>query len=143
LGILRAMSEPNVLVNFRLDRDRPMRIKWHATDGVPGDGYKAQVTVIKLDDGSSLTMDSSAILEQTAPDPGGGIGAYMVTFNGMVGYASDHPDRGRIDKLEDEEIGYDMIFLHEDDGRIAVEGEDYEIRDRPRGMAHKLTRRNA
>jgi hypothetical protein len=61
----------------------------------------------------------------------------------MVGYASDHPDRGRIDKLEDEEIGYDMIFLHEDDGRIAVEGEDYEIRDRPRGMAHKLTRRNA
>lgn len=137
------MSEPNALVNFRLDRDRPMRLKWHATDGVPGDGYKAQVTVIKLDDGSSLTMDSSAILEQTAPDPGGGIGAYLVTFNGMVGYASDHPDRGRIDKLEDEAIGYDMIFLHEDDGRIAVEGEDYEIRDRPRGMAHKLTRRNA
>ena len=137
------MSEPNVLVNFRLDRDRPMRIKWHATDGVPGDGYKAQVTVIKLDDGATLEMDSSAILEQTAPDPSGGIGAYLVTFNGMVGYASDHRDRPRIDKLEDEEIGYEMIFLHEDDGRIAVEGEDYEIRERPRGMAHKLTRRNA
>lgn len=137
------MSEPNALVNFRLDRDRPMRIKWIATDGVPGDGYKAQVTVIKLDDGTSFEMDSSAILEQTAPDPSGGIGAYLVTFNGMVGYASDHPDRGRIDKLEDEEIGYDMIFLREDDGRVAVEGEDYEIRDRPRGMAHKLTRRNA
>lgn len=137
------MSEPNVLVNFRLDRDRPMRIKWHATDGVPGDGYKAQVTVIKLDDGAQLEMDSSAILEQTAPDPGGGIGAYLVTFNGMVGYAGDHPDRARIDKLEDEEIGYDMIFLREDDGWVAVEGEDYEIRDRPRGMAHKLTRRNA
>ena len=137
------MSEPNALVNFRLDRDRPMRIKWHATDGVPGDGYKAQVTVIKLDDGATLEMDSSAILEQTAPDPGGGIGAYLVTFNGMVGYASDHPDRARIDKLEDAEIGYDMIFLREDDGRVAVEGEDYEIRDRPRGMAHKLTRRNA
>src|SRR4051812_32033365 len=134
------MSEPNVLVNFRLDRDRPMRIKWHATDGVPGDGYKAQVTVIKLNDGSVLEMDSSAILEQTAPDPGGGIGAYLVTFNGMVGYASDHRDRARIDKLEDEEIGYDMVFLR-DDGRVAVEGEDYEIRDRPRGMAHKLTRR--
>jgi len=137
------MSEPNVLVNFRLDRDRPMRLKWHATDGVPGDGYKAQVTVIKLNDGSVLEMDSSAILEQTAPDPGGGIGAYLVTFNGMVGYASDHPDRARIDKLEDEEISYDMIFLHEDDGRVAVEGEDYEIRERPHGMAHKLTRRNA
>ncbi|HEX2690827.1 MAG TPA: hypothetical protein VHN14_29635 [Kofleriaceae bacterium] len=135
------MSEPNALVNFRLDRDRPMRIKWHATDGVPGDGYKAQVTVIKLDDGAILEMDSSAILEQTAPDPAGGIGAYLVTFNGMVGYASDHRDRARIDKLEDEEIDYEMIFLHEDDGRIAVEGEDYEIRDRPRGMAHKLTRR--
>ena len=137
------MSEPNALVNFRLDRDRPMRIKWHATDGVPGDGYKAQVTVITLDDGSSLEMDSSAILEQTAPDPGGGIGAYLVTFNGMVGYASDHPDRARIEKIEDEEIGYDMIFLREDDGRVAVEGEDYEVRERPRGMAHKLTRRHA
>jgi len=137
------MSEPNALVNFRLDRDRPMRIKWHATDGVPGDGYKAQVTVITLDDGSHLEMDSSAILEQTAPDPGGGIGAYLVTFNGMVGYASDHPDRARIDKIEDEEIGYDMIFLREDDGRVAGEGEDYEVRERPRGMAHKLTRRHA
>lgn len=137
------MSEPNVLVNFRLDRDRPMRIKWHATDGVPGDGYKAQVTAIRLDDGAHLEMDNSAILETTAPDPGGGIGAYLVTFNGMVGYAADHPDRARIDKLEDEVIGYDMLFLREDDGRVAVEGEDYEIRDRPRGMAHKLTRRNA
>lgn len=137
------MSEPNALVNFRLDRDRPMRIKWHATDGVPGDGYKAQVTVIKLDDGATLEMDSSAILEQTAPDPSGGIGAYLVTFNGMVGYASDHRDRARIDKLEDEEIGYDMIFIHERDSRIAVEGEDYEIRERPRGIAHKLTNRNA
>jgi hypothetical protein len=143
LGILRAMSEPNVLVNFRLDRDRPMRIKWLATDGVPGDGYKAQVTVIRLDDGSTFHMDSSAILEQTAPDPAGGIGAYLVTFNGMVGYASDHADRARIEKLEDEEIAYDMIFLREDDGRVAVLGEDYEIREHPRGMVHKLTRRNA
>ena len=137
------MNEPNVLVNFRLDRDRPMRIKWHATDGVPGDGYKAQVTAITLDDGSRLQMDSTAILEQTAPDAAGGIGAYLVTFSGMVGFAGDHPDRARIDKLEDEEIGYEMAFIHEEDGRIAVEGEDYEIRDRPRGMAHKLTRRNA
>lgn len=137
------MSEPNALVNFRLDRDRPMRIKWHATDGVPGDGYKAQVTVIKLGDGSTLEMDSTAILEQTAPDPAGGIGAYLVTFNGMVGFASDHPDRPRIDKLEDEEIGYDMAFIREDSGRVAVEGEDYEVRDCPRGMAHKLSRRDA
>src|SRR5262249_26212851 len=141
--ILRAMSEPNALVNFRLDRDRPMRIRWHATDGVPGDGYKAQVTIIKLPDGSDLEMDSTAILEQTAPDPAGGIGAYLVTFNGMVGYASDHPDRSRIDKLEDAEIAYDMIFIREHDGRVAVQGEDYEIREHPHGMAHRLSRRDA
>ena len=30
------MSEPNVLVNFRLDTDRPMRLRWLATNGVPG-----------------------------------------------------------------------------------------------------------
>jgi hypothetical protein len=143
LGILRAMSEPNALVNFRLDRDRPMRIKWLATDGVPGDGYKAQVTVIKLADGASLEMDDTAILEQTAPDPAGGLGAYLVTFNGMVGYASDHPDRARIDKLDDEEIAYEMIFIRQDSGRIAVHGEDYEVRDHPRGVAHKLSRRDA
>ena len=137
------MSGPNILVNFRLDRDRPMRIRWQATDGVPGDGYKAQVTAIRLDDGATLQMDGSAILEQTAPDPAGGIGAYLVTFNGIVGFASDHPDRSRIDTLEDEEIGYDMMFIREDNGQRAVEGVDYEIRDRPRGMAHKLTRRNA
>jgi hypothetical protein len=137
------MSEPNALVNFRLDRDRPMRIKWLATDGVPGDGYKAQVTTIRLADGSTLEMDSSAILEQTAPDPAGGIGAYLVTFNGMVGFASDHPDRRRVDKLADEEIGYDMVFIRERDGELAIEGEDFEIRDRPAAMAHKLTHRNA
>ncbi|HET9622210.1 MAG TPA: hypothetical protein VFP84_12645 [Kofleriaceae bacterium] len=135
------MSEPNALVNFRLDRDRPMRIKWLATDGVPGDGYKAQVTAFRLGDGAVLAMDESAILEQTAPDPAGGIGAYLVTFNGMVGYASDHPDRARVDRIEDEELAYDMIFLHEETGEAAVEGEDYQIRERPPAMAHKLTRR--
>src|ERR1043165_7853275 len=118
------MSEPNALVNFRLDRDRPMRIKWLATDGVPGDGYKAQVMTITLSDGSTLEMDSSAILEHAVPDPAGGIGAYLVTFNGMVGFAADHADRARIDKLEDEEIGYDMAFLREHDGERAVEGEE-------------------
>jgi hypothetical protein len=143
LGILGEMSEPNALVNFRLDRDRPMRIKWLATDGVPGDGYKPQVTTFRLADGSTLEMDSSAILEQTAPDPGGGIGAYLVTFNGMVGFAADHPDRARVDQLGDEEIGYDMTFIRERDGHIAVEGEDYEIRDHPRAMAHNLSRRDA
>jgi hypothetical protein len=35
-----------------------------------------------------------------------------------------------------------MTFFREDDGRLAVEGEDFEIRERPPGMAHKLSRRN-
>jgi hypothetical protein len=136
------MSEPNVLVNFRLDRDRPLRLKWIATDGVPGDGYKPQITTIRFADGQALKMDSSAILEHTAADPAGGIGGYLVTFNGMVGYAHDHPDRPRIDKLTDEEIDYDLEFVTED-GRVAVEDRDYKIVDRPRGMAHALTKRDA
>ncbi|HEU0029154.1 MAG TPA: hypothetical protein VFQ53_00885 [Kofleriaceae bacterium] len=135
------MSEPNVLVNFRLDRDRPMRVKWLATDGVPGDGYKAQVTAIRLADGAELQMDPTAILEHTAADPAGGIGGYFVTFNGMVGFAADHPDRARIDRVTDEEIDYDLQFLT-DDGRVAVENEHYRVVERPRGMAHKLTRPN-
>ena len=116
------MSEPNVLVNFRLDRDRPARVRWLATDGVPGDGYKAQITAILLADGTRLEMHGSSILEQTAPDPAGGIGGYLLTFNGMVGYASDHADRPHIDKLLDQ---------------------DYRILERPRGIAHKLSRRDA
>src|SRR5256885_10306593 len=122
------MSEPNALVSFRLDRDRPMRIRWHATDGVPGDGYKAQVTTIKLDDGARLEMDSSAILEHTAPDPAGGIGAYLVTFNGMVGFAADHPDRARVDRLDHEEIGYDMALIRAGRGPLARAGGGHRAR---------------
>ena len=134
-------SEPNLLVNFRLDKDRPLRLRWLATDGVPGDGYKAQVTAIRLADGHRLAMDGSAIVEQTAPDPGGGVGAYVMTFNGMVGYHVDHPDRAQVDRLDDQEIDYDLELVHDDTGRVAVEGEDYKILERPRGWAHKLTRR--
>ncbi|MBS1122738.1 MAG: hypothetical protein H6Q90_4966 [Deltaproteobacteria bacterium] len=136
------MSAPTVLVNFRLDRDKPLRVRWLATDGVPGDGYKAQITAIRLPDGERLQMDSSAILEQTAADPGGGIGGYYVTFNGMVGFASDHPDRARVDRLMDDQIEYDLQFVN-DEGRVAVEEEDFKILDRPHGMAHKISRRDA
>jgi hypothetical protein len=136
------MAESNVLVNFRLDRDTPLRLKWLATDGVPGDGYKAQVTSIRLADGTAIEMDSSSILEQTAPDPSGGIGAYMLTFNGMVGYAADHPNHGKMDSLGDEEIDYDLVFLHEENGRTAVENEDYKILARPRAKAHKMSKRS-
>ncbi len=132
----------NVLVNFRLNPDQPVRLKWMATDGVPGDGYKAQVTAVKLG-AITLQMDTSAILEQTAPDAAGGIGAYLLTFNGMVGYADDHPDRAHVDKLTDAEITYDLVFIHEEDGRVAVEDQDYRILERPAAMAHKISARNA
>lgn len=135
------MSEPNVLVNFRLEPDQPLRLKWLATDGVPGDGYKAQITAIKLMDGGRLAMDKSAILEQTAPDPSGGIGGYMLTFNGMVGFAADHPDRKVVDKLVDQDIEYDLEIIHEDSGRVAVENTDFRVVERPRGLARKVGKR--
>ena len=131
------MSEPNVLVSFRLDRDRPMRIRWLATDGVPGDGYKAQVTAIKLADGTTIAMDSSAILEQTMHDPTGGIASYLMSFNGLVGFAAEHPNRARVEQIVDEDVDYDLAFV-KDDGRTAVEDRDYKILDRPRGHAKKL-----
>ncbi len=131
----------NVLVNFRLNPDRPIRVKWLATDGVPGDGYKAQITAVKLL-GKTLQMDNSAILEQTAPDAAGGIGGYLVSFNGMVGFADDHPDRKHVEALTDSEIEYTLTFVHDDDGRVAVENEDYRILERPAAMAHKISGRS-
>jgi hypothetical protein len=130
----------NVLVNFRLNHDHPVRVKWLATDGVPGDGYKAQITAVKLN-GKVLEMDGSAILEQSAPDPAGGIGGYLVTFNGMVGFADDHPDRKHVEALTDAEIDYDLAFVHDDDGRLAVEDQDFRILERPKAMAHKISGR--
>lgn len=130
----------NVLVNFRLDEARPVRLKWFATDGVPGDGYKAQITAILLGT-TRLAMDGSAILEQTAPDPAGGIGGYVVVFNGMVGFADDHPDRRHVEALTDAEITYELAFVHEEDGRLAVEDQDYKIIERPSAMAHKISGR--
>jgi len=138
------MSEPNVLVNFRLDRDRPMRVRWLATDGVPGDGYKPQVTAITLKNGTRIEMDDSSIMEQTGADPAGGIGAYFVTFNGMVGFAADSPYRKAIDKLTDEEVAYELEFVKDNFGgeeRVAVPDEDYKILDQPPGQAHKLSKR--
>ena len=136
------MSEPNVLVNFRLDRDTPLRVRWLATDGVPGDGYKAQITAVLLPDGTRLAMHGSSIMEQVQPDAGGGIGAYLLTFNGMIGYAADHADRSHVEKLLDDEIDYELEFVH-DDGRIAVADQDYKILERPRAMARKISHRDA
>ena len=133
------MSASNVLVSFRLDRERAVRLKWLATDGVPGDGFKAQVTAIKLMDGGRLAMDKTAILEQTAPDPEGGLGGYLMTFSGIVGFAPDHPDRKTVDAMIDQEIEYDLELVHDENGRVAAENTDYRIVEKPRGIAKKLT----
>lgn len=116
-----------------------MRLKWFATDGVPGDGFKAQITAIKLMDGGRLAMDKSAIMEQTAPDPEGGLGGYLMTFNGIVGFAADHPDRKTVDAMVDQEIEYELEIVHDENGRIAAENTDYRIVEQPRGIAKKLT----
>ena len=54
---------------------------------------------------------------------------------------ADHPDRSTIDALSDQEIEYDLEFVHDDSGRAAVEDEDYKIVERPRGVVKKLPRR--
>jgi hypothetical protein len=137
------MSESNVLVSFRLGADTPLRLRWIASDGVPGDGYKPQVTAIKLMDGSRLAMHNSAIIEQIAPDQGAGGNAFIMTFNGMVGFAADHPDRAIVESLVDQEIEYELDFIHDESGRVAVENTDYRIVERPRGSARKLSKRTA
>jgi hypothetical protein len=134
------MSEPNVLVNFRLDAEHPLRLRWLASDGMPGDGYKPQIVAIRFTDGYRVAIDASAIVEQVAP---GGGGAFLVTFNGMVGYAANHPDRARIDRLDSEEVDYELEVIHDDSGRVAIPGEDYEVVDRPVARATKLSRRDA
>ncbi len=136
------MSEPNVLVSFRLDRETPLRVRWLATDGVPGDGYKAQVTAIILPDGTRLAMHGSSIMEQTHPDPAGGAHAYLMTFTGVVGYPHDHADRRHVEALAETEVDYELEFVH-DEGQSAVDEQDYQITERPRAMARTLSKRDA
>jgi hypothetical protein len=136
------MSEPNVLVSFRLERDTPLKLRWLATDGAPGEGYKAQVTAIILPNGTRLAMHGTSILEQTQADPDAGEDAFNVSFTGMVGYAADHADRPHIDAIGETECDYEIEFVH-DEGRVAVADEDYKILERPRAMARPLTKRDA
>jgi hypothetical protein len=140
-GYSGRMSEASVLVNFRLDRDQPMRVKWRANDGHPGDGYKPQITAIRLSDGDVLHMDASAIMEQCAQDTStDDPNDYIIMFNGMVGFAADHADRARIDRIVEDSIDYDLEFIAED-GRHAMAGVDFTILDKPRGLARNLSKR--
>jgi hypothetical protein len=61
-----------------------------------------------------------------------------MTFNGMVGFAADHPDRKIVDELIDQEIDFDFEIVHDESGRVAVENTDFRIVERPRGLAKKL-----
>jgi len=131
------MSEP-VMLRVVLGRETPMRLRWLATDGVPGDGYKAQVTAIVLPDGTRLAMHGSSVLEQTQ-QAGGDM--YTVTFTGMVGYAHDHSDYAHVEKLGDAEVDYEIEFVH-DEGRSASP-DDYEVIERPRALAENLAKRDA
>ncbi|MCX5743152.1 MAG: hypothetical protein NT062_11730 [Proteobacteria bacterium] len=135
------MSEPSVLVSFRLEPSTPVRIQWLATDGNPLDGYKAQIVAITLPGGVRLAMDTSAILEQVVTDPLGGVADFLMTFTGMVGYASDHADRPAIDAIPGDgaSIHYELTFVHES-GRVAVEDADYRISHRPHGLVRKLSK---
>ena len=121
------------MVSFRLDRETPMRVRWFATDGAPGDGYKPQVTAIVLPDGTRLAMHGSSIMEQTQQDGD----VYTMTFTGMVGYAADHADRAHIDGLTESEVDYEVEFVH-DEGKNAVPETDFVIVERPRARAKKL-----
>ena len=121
-----------------LGRENPMRIRWLATDGAPGDGYKAQVTAIILPDGTRLAMHGSSILEQSQPADDG---LYTITFTGMIGYAAEHADYPHVQKLSEADVDYELEFVHED-GRIAATS-DFEVVERPRAAATNLATRNA
>jgi hypothetical protein len=122
----------NVMVRFTLTRENPLRVKWSASDGKPGDGYKAQITAIVLPDGTRLVMHGSSLLEQTNPDGDD----YIVTFTGLVGYADDHADFEHVSKLTEAEVDYELEFVHED-GHSAP-ADQFQIVDRPRAHAKKL-----
>ena len=116
-----------------LGRDNPMRVRWLADDGAPGDGYKAQVTAIVLPDGTRLAMHGSSILEQAQP---AGDDVYTVTFTGMVGYQAEHADYPHVEKLTTADVDYELEFVHEDGG--IAEASAFEVVERPRAIATNL-----
>ena len=121
-----------------LGRENPMRVRWRATDGAPGDGYKAQVTALVLPDGTRLAMHGSSILEQAQP---GDDGEFAITFTGMLGYAPEHADYAHVAKLSEADVDYELEFVH-DDGHSAA-SDAYDVLDCPRATATNLAHRDA
>ncbi len=118
-----------------LGRENPMRVRWRATDGAPGDGYKAQVTALVLPDGTRLAMHGSSVMEQAQPVDEG---EFAVTFTGMIGYATDHADYAHVEKLTDADVDYEIEFVHED-GHTAAD-DVFDVVERPRAVATNLAR---
>lgn len=116
-----------------LGRENPMRVRWLGADGVPGDGYKVQVTALVLPDGTRVAMHGSSILEQAQP---AGDDTFAVTFTGMIGYAADHADYERVAALNGAEVDYEIEFVHEDGN--SAPASDYEVIERPRAIATNL-----
>lgn len=127
-----------VMLHFRLEHAEPIRVEWRALDGTPLDGYKAQITAIILADGTRLPMDASAIVEQVVADPLGSITDFLISFTGLVGYAADHPDRAKLDRLVEEPASYVLEFVRDRDGAVAEEGVGYLVVERPAAMARRL-----
>jgi hypothetical protein len=128
-----------VMIAFQLKADTPVRISWKAQDGEPGDGYKSQITAIILPDGKRITIGANEIVEACIPDPASAAHDYILSFAGVVTYASDHPDHAVVAAIDEDRVSYDLEFVRRDGSR-ATEEQDFEIRDRPPALAARLGR---
>jgi hypothetical protein len=131
------MSE-QVMLRVVLGRENPMRVRWRATDGAPGDGYKAQVTALVLPDGTRLAMHGSSVMEQAQPTDDG---EFAVTFTGMIGYAPEHADYAHVEQLSDTDVDYEIEFVHEDGHTAGADA--FDIVERPRATATNLAKSGA
>ena len=108
---------------------------------MPGDGYKAQITAVKL---ARLHAGDGRLGDPRA-DRAGSRRRHRrlhgdVQRHGRVRARITRISR-RVEALTDAEIEYELEFVHDETGRIAVENEDYKILERPAGMAHKISGR--
>jgi hypothetical protein len=128
-----------VMIAFQLKADTPVRIRWRAQDGAPGDGYKSQITAIILPDGKRITIGANDIVEACIPDPASADRDYNLSFAGVVNYGDDHPDFDVVETITEDRVSYDLEFVRRDGSR-AVEEQDFELLARPPALAARMTR---
>jgi hypothetical protein len=129
-----------VMIAFQLKADAPVRIKWKAQDGHPGDGYKSQITAIILPDGKRITIGANEIVEACIPDPSTADRHYNLSFAGVVTYAEDHPHYAVVQTIDEDRVGYDLEFVRPDGSR-AIEEQDFELVARPPALAARMGKR--